>query len=329
MSVKTIKSGGTNFLSEKSIQESQEMTSKRNHNKQADKNKRTVFAGDLRLGQDEITQDKIKNRKKAIKTILDQYQRDNKVDDNINKIKNHQQELDAELKNAAGQYRNLKELRQELKTTNGMTDESEEESNLLLLEKSIYGNEELTEEEQRKLSSMGPLTEYQKTALQYDAMTKIWEDRIDNLNNGISNVTKSIISIKLELLKTHPMVDAQKEAAKILEAAVKETLGMLVDDAKDKVIEEQEKQAEEVKKKQEKKQEEEELLQKRKLEREQLEQSQKEEGSSPNLVITETTTVEIADIGQVRQEALSELLLAARKNMLSEDTKGVAVDEYI
>lgn len=329
MSIKTVHSGGTNFLPGDGIQESQGKTSQHNHSKQTGKNKKVVFAGDLNLRQEDMLLNKVKNRKKALKTILDQYQRDNQVEDSINKIKSHQQELDEELKFAAGQYSNLKELRQGLKTSFGMTEESEEEVNLLLLEKSIYGDEKLTEEEQKKLAAMGPLTEYQKTALQYDARMEFWEDRINIYNHGISNDAKSIISVKLELLKTHPMVDAQKEAAEILEMALKETISSLVDEAKDKFDEEQEKQAEDAKKKQEKELEEAEKLQKLKEDKEKLEQERTEGRSTPVLTITDTVIVETADPRQIQQETLSELMFEARKNMLPEDTKGIAVDEYI
>lgn len=260
MSVKTIQSKETNLLS-----------SMQKHSKQSGKG--VVYAGELNLGQDEITQSKSKNQKKALKTILDQYQKDNRVDDNIDKIRSHKLELDAELKYASGQYNSIKELRQELMATYGITDESEEEVNLMLLEKSIFSDEVLTEEEQKKLSSMGPLTEYQKAALQYDSMAKTLEKRMDDLKKGIVNDSKSIISIKLELLKTHPMVDAQKEAVKILEAATRETMGRIIDEAKDKFDEEQEKQAEEAKKKQKEEQEEAERLQKLKEEKEKNEKN--------------------------------------------------------
>jgi hypothetical protein len=329
MSVKTIHSKETSFLSGEKILESQRRTSKHNDGKQTGKKKGVIFAGDLNLKQDDIILNKIKKQKRAMKTILDQYQKDNMVDDNINKIKSHQKELDEELKVAASQYQSLKELRQELKVTYGMTDESEEEVNLSLLEKSIYGDEALTKEELEKLSSMGPLTEYQKTALQYDAMMEVWKERINYFKNGISSDTKSIIGINLELLKTHPMVDAQKEAAKVLEAAIRETIGMLVDETKDKFDEEQEKKAEEAKEKQEKEQEEAEKLQKLKEEKEKLEQNRTEGANAPDLTVTDTVTVETADLEQVRQETLSELMLEARKNLLPEDTKGIAVDEYI
>lgn len=321
MLVKTLHIGDAGSISREVLQ--------KHINRQTGKNKGIVFAGDLNLRQDDILQKKIKDQKNAMKTILDQFQRDNRVDDSMGKIKTHQQELDAELKFTAEQYNSYKELRQELRVTYGMTDESEEEENLSLLEKSIYGDEELTEEERAKLSSMGPLTEYQQAALQYDAMMKIWEIKINQLKNGISNDAKSIISIKLELLKSHPMVDAQKEAAKLMEKVLKEIISMLVDEAKDKFDEKQEEQEEITKEKQKKVQEEAEKLQKLKEDKERKEPGRSEGGSVPDLMITDTVTVEAADLKQIRQDTLSELMLEARKNMLDEDTKGIAVDEYL
>lgn len=321
MTVKTLHIGDAGSLSREVIQE--------HKNGQTDKNKGIVFAGDLNLQQDDILQKKIKNQKNVMKTILDQFQRDNRVDDGMGKIKTHQKELDAELKFAAEQHNSLKELRQELRVTYGMSDACEEEQYLSLLEKSIYGDEELTEEERVKLSSMGPLTEYQQVALQYDAMIKIWEIKINQLKNGISNDTKSIISIKLELLKTHPMVDAQKEDAKLMEKALREIISMLVDEAKDKFDEKQKEQEEKIKEKQKKEQEEAEKLQKLEEDKEKKEQGHSEGGSIPSLMITDTVIAEAVDLKQIRQDTLSELMLEARKNMLDEDTKGIAVDEYL
>lgn len=329
MSVKVIKSGLNNSLSGESVQEKQSGSSMQEHNKKASKGKGTIYAGNLNLGQDEITMNRIKNQKKAMKTILDQYQKDKNIGGNITKIKDHKEELGAELKYASEQYQSLTKLRQELKEANGFTDESEEEADLALLEKSIYSNEPLTEEEQQRLKDMGPLTLYQKTALQYDSMAKLWKNRIDNINTGISNDTRSITSIQIELLKTHPMVDAQKEALKILEAASKETIGMIVDEAKDQLEKEQQKQIEDARDKEKERQEEEEKLRKLKEEKEKKKEGVTEEGSAPKVMSIDTVTVEVADIKAVQQEVLSELMLAARKNMLEEDTKGIAVDEFI
>jgi hypothetical protein len=125
------------------------------------------------------------------------------------------------------------------------------------------------------------------------------------------------------------MVDAQKEAIKILEAASKETLGMLVDEAKDQSDAEKQKQIEDAKEKEKEKLEEEEKLRKLKEEKEKKKEGVTEESGTSDIVSTDTVMVEVADMKSVQQEVLSELMLAARKNMLDEDTKGISVDEFI
>ena len=64
---------------------------------------------------------------------------------------------------------------------------------------------------------------------------------------------ETIKNVNLERLKTHPMVDAQKEAKKIEQSESKEVLGMLMEEGKDHVDDQIEKEKEEAKKAKEKK----------------------------------------------------------------------------
>ena len=64
-----------------------------------------------------------------------------------------------------------------------------------------------------------------------------------------------ITATELERLKTHPMVDAGKQADAIMDEASKEIVGMLVDEAKDHIDEEAEKEKEKAETEKEKKEE--------------------------------------------------------------------------
>jgi hypothetical protein len=152
----------------------------------------------------------------------------------------------------------------------------------------------------KQLEAMGPLTEYQKTALRYDAMEEIWKQRVEEAQNGITSETRTITAINVARLKTHPMVDAQKEAAAIIEEASKEVIGIIVQQTKENVDEEQEKKIEEAQKQQE------------------AANQAKDKKSNP-----------------VEEEILQEQLLmdlksiADKQKMLEEDIKGIVVDEQV
>lgn len=169
----------------------------------------TIYAGDLNINQDSITSKKLQAKRNSMKAILDQHANEKSIDDGISARFEHQKELMKDMDLAAKQISNLKKMQEELKSTYGITEDSEEHKNLKLLEQSMMGTEELSEDQMTQLKEMGPLTEYQKSALQYDSMQQIWQQRVDDAQAGITNEAKTITAINLDRLKKHPMVDAQ------------------------------------------------------------------------------------------------------------------------
>lgn len=155
--------------------------------------------------------------------------------------------------------------------------------------------EEMTEE--MKADREETLLEFQK---QYDALEK--EIKAENA---------TIRDVRLERLKTTPMLDAQQEAEEIMDAANAEIYGMLWEEAKDHIDEEQEKREEQAEKIAEKKEEEEERLDK-------AEEERKEEEE-----ITEMITRGDSDADSVQKE-LEEIV--EKMKLIQEDLKGAAVD---
>jgi hypothetical protein len=143
---------------------------KKPHNNDKKHATNTIFAGNLSLNQDTITDKKLQSQKQAMKAILDKFNQDHSIDQGLETRREHQKELSADMKLAADQISNINKMKQEVKEAYGITDDSDEQKSLELLEKSMFTTEELTEEEMKQLEAMGPLTEYQKTALRYDAM---------------------------------------------------------------------------------------------------------------------------------------------------------------
>jgi hypothetical protein len=149
------------------------------------------------------------------------------------------------------------------------------------------------------------LQEYQKQINKMDA-------EIEGLNQTVSNT-------KINRLKSSPMLEADKEAEEIMDSASKEILGMLFDEGKDHIDEEQKKQEEQAEALKEKKEEQEELIEKRKEDREEAEELTEE-------IIQGTDDVSGKTLSEVQQE-LKEIL--DKMKLIDEDIKGAQVDEIL
>lgn len=143
-------------------------------------------------------------------------------------------------------------------------------------------------------------------------MEEVWQQRADDALEEITNEGKTIVAIKLELLKSHPMTDAQKEAAEIMEAANKEVIGAIIQQAKDYIDEEMEKNEEEAEKQAEK----------------QEDSESKTENSKPKSEINGSDQLQDAVMAQ--DKMLSDLkTLIEKEKILEEDVKGITLDEQI
>jgi len=294
-------------LSKENKQNSISNQSKRNEKKQKNG---SIFAGNFNnmRQQDAIAMKQVEAQKKKMKTILDQFAKDRSIDDNITGRRQNQSKLADVAGTAQAEVGRIQNLRQQLKETFGINDDSEEQKNLDLLEKSMDVKQTLSEDEMEQLKNIGPLTDYQKVALEYDSMEEVWQQRVEDANQGIANEGQTIVAIKLELLKTHPMTDAQKEAAKIMEAANKEVIGMLLQQTKDNTDEEMDKNVEKAEKQNDSVSKNKDTDQRD--ENNNIEQLQQADTQKDRL---------LTDIKK----------LIKKENILEEDVKGLALDEQI
>lgn len=303
-------------------------TSKNNNQSQIKNG--TIFAGNLNTnmtGQDQITDKKVQAQKQAMKLKLDQLERDNKTDDNLSKMKDNIKKYMENAKQIQGNINDIQNAKKQLQEAYGIDSNSEEQKNLNTLEKSMNPNETLTEEEQQQLSKMGSLTDYQKEALRYDTMQSVFENRLADAKNGIESSEQSIDGIKLSLLKTHPMVDAQKEAAKIMESASKEAISMLYKQAQDKIDKDMEKTKEDAEKKADKDKE-----QKEKVEKSQSSNSSSQTGdvNQSTSANTDDSMKDVQDADQKADKIVTELKKVIDQNgILEDDAKGIVVDKHM
>ncbi|MDE6844386.1 MAG: hypothetical protein K2J99_01280 [Lachnospiraceae bacterium] len=241
--------------------------------------KTSIFAGDLGMQNDMITQRKQRAQKKALKIIGDAWNGDRKVDQSIIDIKDKLSMLQDEKRENLNIIAEGDEQKEALRQQYGIKEDSQEQKDLELLEKKAdaYRNPmdvHLTEEEQERLAELEdqPRTEYQQRCLNIDDYQRTYEIRNDQIDAQIQGYNATVRAIKIERLKYHEMVDAQKDADEVMQAANKEIWGMLIDEGKEHVDEELEEEIEEAKEKAEEKAEEEEKVEERKEDQAELEE---------------------------------------------------------
>ncbi len=246
-------------------------------NKKSESN--NIYGGNLRLGQDEIASRQAMAGQEALKKIMDVFSGTLSVD---REMERSQEDID-------NQHETIKSNME----TVAQLDEKEKG----MLEK--YGVEEFEE--------LSPEMRDKFT----DEMKSIKDERKE-LNKGISDARKIIAeqsgfikAVHKERLKHHEMVDAQKEAAEILEEANREVTNMMVDDA----VDEQDEQLEEIKERAE----------------EQKEQQ----------VDSKADTQQETPVGEMSQAVQKDILnaeadkLVSEKKITREDIKGIACDEMV
>ncbi len=190
-------------------------------------------------------------------------------------------------KNQDVQREHVKELAEEINHLKGLMSEQKENN---------IPEEELTAE--MKADYDKKLQEYQK--------------KIDASEEELKGEIASIRGTKIERLKSSPMLKAQGEADKILEAASDEITGMLWEEAKDHIEEEQKKKEEQAEKIAEKKEEEEARLEEAKEGR--------EEQEAMIEVISKSGSEDV-------KKEIDELL--EKLKLIEEDLKGAAVDTQL
>ena len=210
--------------------------------------KRGILASELTINQDNqedsITMRKVQGQKDAIKTLVNQLTSDKKIDDDIESRRQHMRALDDEISVYQNEVAVIEGTKQKVKESFGISDDSEEQKNLELIEKQIESRKPnsavvLSDAEKEKLAKIGPQTEYQTEMLAYDSIESEWKSRIESAKKEKMGENGIIKAIKKELLKVHPMIDAQGEAEEIKKEANSEVIAMMIDEAKNHIDEKQ------------------------------------------------------------------------------------------
>jgi len=306
-----------NIKQEKQVKEQQ-------HKKE---NRTDFFAGNLNqdLFENKLLQKKKEAQKKALKVVGDAFNGDKEIDEDLSERRDKIAALEQENQKLLSQIDEISESQNALMEEYGITADSQEQKDLELLRKKdkwLSGKgEELTKEEfeyVRKLESKG-LTEYQKRQREWDNEKKHFQGELEENKQIILEENSIIRGVKLERLKHAPMVKAQKEAKEILDAASREIVGMIMEEAKDIIEEKSKEEQEKAEKLEEQREEQEAFIEKQKEKREETEE-----------LLENMPVKEMLDMGQLKEEIKQEIKnIVNEMKLVAEDIKGALVDESL
>lgn len=283
--------------------------------------RKTVFAGSLQKDttRNLIEQKRQEAQQKALKIVSDVWEGDKTIEADLQSRRERIEAVKQENKALRSNVTELREQQADLQKNCGVSEDSQEQQDLELLRK-VQNGDFTKEEYERSLEIReAGLTDYQEHQLSIDESIKDYEKTIEKNNGIIYSENAAIRSISQERLKYAPMVAAQKQADEIKDAASDEIIGMVVEDAKEHIDEEQEKKEEQAEKIKEEKEVQEELLEKRKEEAQEREELIEDIPMDEILTISKNKT----DLQKEIQEIVDKMKLVA------EDIKGTVVDSEI
>lgn len=272
-------------------------------------------------------------RKQALQIISDAWKRDETYASGIRKMEDEQEDLTAKIRELQSRIRGLDENKEALRQEYDVSEDSQEQKDLLLLEKFQKNKlgasfDHFSEEEIDRLKELQfqgtPLTEYQRRVLELGGAQSTFMAEIQDHRTDIIKLTGSIRAARLDHLKSKDMLDSQEAADKVLEASSREIIGMLMDEVKDHMEEVDEEDQEKAEKIQEKKEEKEEKIQQAKDKRKDQEELIKEDQKADKLELDHKIKEETLDYVAEAQKNIQRIL--EDHHLVNEDLKGIEID---
>lgn len=298
-------------------------------------NRKSIYLGDITQGasQDQVSEKYAIAQKRAIKKILDQLEDDVKIDDDMVAETANVEQMQKDIQGYRDGLAAVQERRDDIRNRYQVDPDSQEQKDLELMQKAEKGQRDpfnpeymLTDEEKEHLSSLTEKTMYQEDMLLCDQEEQQFIDRIELAQGKIEESKATVYATEKALLQTHPMVDAMKDADKIMEAANKERIGSLFDEGVDEI---EEKNAEAQKEMAENKEKAlEEKIEREKMEAEEKEREEAEQEMEESVM---AVTVQAMTYGQQTSEAVQANIknLIQDQILLDVDLKGLRVDDQI
>lgn len=268
---------------------------KREETERTGEDRKAIFAGNFQgtqTLQERIQQRKEQAQKEALKIVSDAWAGDQAIDKSLDESREHIRQMQEDNLQARNELNSIEEQRQKLKEIYGVTDKT--------------AWEDMPEEYKSRLRELNDYAAHN-------------EDILRKNERDIKTENAVIRGTRLERLKTHSMVDAQKDAQEILDAAGDEIVGMVVDEAREHLDEEQEKREEQAEKIEEKREELEELQEKRDEREKELEE-----------LIENAPVEEMLELDQIKNNIKQEVQdIINKMKLVAEDIKGTTVDSNV
>lgn len=301
------------------------------------KNK-TIYAGNFLVEfplRDRISQRRAQAQERALKIVSDAWDGDRQIDDEIKRSRDRIKDLKEEYKELADMKSAMGAEQEKSEETKQLPAEDPEEA--AFMEKAYraklfpWAEVDFTEEEAQRFAEMDEeqITDYMKNKM--ERLTAGWQSSgtmsagsvVDaimyDLKTQIEIENAVVRGIRGEQRKQHSMVDAQKQAEDVMAASRDEIMGLVMEEAKEHIDEEQEKREEESEAIKEKKEEQEEILEERKEREEELED-----------LIEDMPIEEAENLKNVQAEIRQEVQNVLNKmNLMMEDIKGAKVDANV
>ncbi len=300
-----------------------------NGNINQSQNKNTLFAGNL-FGSNNMTmRERIEQKrqlyaKQGNKIVQDADAVERKVDKLIQDARDRAKEYIAQVDEYQKEMADIDKQLAKMQESYNVEEGSQEQKDLELLLKE-QRLEPLTEEEQERRAMMGEPTEYQKRALELYKTRDYDYKEAEKLKLKASGETAGARQIQISRLEEHGMIDAQKSKEELMQAASKEIMGMVVQDAKDKIDE----KAEETKEEAEKREEEKEELEER-VEAAKENKSESEAQAEAVRENVEELTQQMTKGDDINADIQSEMKqLLEEQKLMMEELKGLVVDKTV
>lgn len=279
-----------------------------------DKKSKTIYAGDFLREfplREKIQQKKAEAQQRAMKIVGDAWNMDKKIDDDIRGREEESEVLRADNQEALENLKDVNQRMDELRDAFGISPGSEEQQELeRIIQMRKSPTVSLEEEE---------LTEYQKRALALENEAAFYRKQIAANNGKILENSEVNAAIRKERVKSHTMLDAQKDAEEVMEAARDTVVGLVMEEAKEHLDEEQEKRDEQAEAIEEEKKEQEEIQEKRDEREKELEE-----------LIEDMPVEEAANLEQTMEEVKQQIQKVLNEvNLAAEDIKGAKVDASV
>ncbi len=264
--------------------------------------------------------------------MLDVYKTDKKLDDTAEEKNAHAKKLYAENEEARRMIADIKKEKDNTNELYGVTEDSGEAKDLDILRRGrdSMGNLQavLSDEEYARYKELyaDGLSDYHQRMLSLDNDEKIYNKQIsDNMNEIVSDYAFSR-NLAIERLKSHDMLDAKKQGEKLEEAASKEIIGQVMQDAVDNIDEETQKEKEDALEKKQEQQKLEERIEKAKGETHEK-NNQEELMYAIDDALDEVGKIASGDTDKTPEKSMG--LLVAQLQLSAEDVKGLVVDNKL